>query len=98
MVSVSAARSLPRYCRGGEHCCHRDSGLCGEGEGDCNSDGDCAGLLECGSNNCVTEFGKTGGLWDAGDDCCQKKCTVDRPCAVGQVMFVLPLLQITQQI
>ena len=33
------------------------------GEGDCDHDDQCAGLLECGNNNCLT---KTGGLWDQG--------------------------------
>ena len=33
------------------------------GEGDCDHDDQCAGLLECGHNNCLT---KTGGLWDQG--------------------------------
>ena len=38
-------------------------------------------MLECGHNNC----GKEGGLWDAEDDCCQRRCTEDRPCEQGQV-------------
>ena len=33
------------------------------GEGDCDHDDQCAGLLECGTDNCLT---KTGGLWDQG--------------------------------
>ena len=41
------------YCRGGYGCCHKDhSNMCGEGEGDCNQDEDCAGSLICGNNNC----------------------------------------------
>ena len=55
--------------------------LCEEGEGDCNSDLECAGLLECGNTNCAMD----GGLWDSGDDCCQARCTADRPCKHGQV-------------
>ena len=42
---------------------------CGSGEGDCNSDSDCEGQLVCGDNNC----GSSGGLWDAEDDCCEKR-------------------------
>ena len=51
------------------------------GEGDCDHDDQCSGLLECGSDNCAT---KTGGYWDEGDDCCQKKCTGDRQCGPYQ--------------
>ena len=95
MVSDSATKTLPRYCRGGEHCCTRDIPvLCGEGEGDCNTNGDCAGLLECGRQNCESEFGSAGGLWDAGDDCCHQKCTDNRPCAMGQVGLVQTLLRL----
>ena len=86
MMSATAAKTLPMTSRGGEHCCQRGSGMCGEGEGDCNSDADCDGLLECGNHNCVTEFSKWEGLWDSGDDCCQRKCTEDRPCGISQVI------------
>ena len=66
MMSATAAKTLPMTSRGGEHCCQRGSGMCGEGEGDCNSNADCDGLLECGNHNCVTEFSKWGVLWDSG--------------------------------
>ena len=82
LVSKSAAKDLDMTCRGGEHCCQRDSKrICDEGEGDCNSDWECKGMLECGQNNCKME----GGLWDAEDDCCQRRCTFDRTCGQGQV-------------
>ena len=82
LVSGSAVPSLHHYCRGGEHCCQRDSyNLCMEGEGDCNTDQECQGMLECGSNNC----GMEGGLWDEKDDCCQRRCSLDRPCPQGRV-------------
>ena len=82
LVSLSAAKSLDRYCRGGEHCCQRDNkNLCKEGKGDCNSDLECEGLLECGNNNCD----RSGGLWDSEDDCCQRRCTSERPCDHGKV-------------
>ena len=46
------------------------SRLCGDGEGDCDSDDHCSGLLECGDNNCATT---SGGYWDVEDDCCQRR-------------------------
>ena len=80
MVSQSAA-VLPMTCRGGERCCSVEQGrVCAEGEGDCDSDDQCEGLLECGQDNCAT---KSGGLWDSGDDCCHKRCASDRPCGPG---------------
>ena len=51
LVSLPALAALHQVCRGGEHCCQRDN-QCGEGEGDCNTDEECAGMLECGDNNC----------------------------------------------
>ena len=63
MVSATASKTLPMTCKGGVHCCQRGSGMCGKGEGDCKSNADCDGLLECGNHNSVTEFGKWGGLW-----------------------------------
>ena len=54
---------------GGDSCC-TSSQQCGEGEGDCDTDVDCAGNLKCGQgngfdDNCDTSLGF---LWD--DDCC----------------------------
>ena len=37
MVEVGVLDTLPRTCRGGEHCCRPDQ-PCGEGAGDCNTD------------------------------------------------------------
>ena len=49
MVSFRAAVSLPMTCRGGARCCSREEGrVCREGEGDCDEDDQCEGLLECG--------------------------------------------------
>ena len=82
MISESAEQSLKMYCRGGENCCGReDNRLCGEGEGDCDHDDQCSGHLRCGNNNCVH---KSGGLWDHTDDCCERRCSADRPCDQGQ--------------
>merc|ERR1711872_439455 len=50
-------------CRGGDSCCR--NGICGYGEGDCDSDDDCAHGLKCGSNNC------RGSGFDRSDDCCE---------------------------
>ena len=36
-----------------------------EGEGDCDHDDQCAGLLQCGEDNCAT---KSGGYWDEGKE------------------------------
>jgi hypothetical protein len=53
MVNIKEAYSLPMYCRGGEHCCNKDTN-CTVGDGDCNRDEDCPGVLVCGKNNCMT--------------------------------------------
>ena len=61
------------------------SRLCGEGEGDCHSDEDCQGTLQCGEDNCPVQ---SGGLWDEEDDCCERRCSSDRPCAqVSQILL-----------
>ena len=42
-----------------------EHGTCGgKGDGDCDSNSECAGDLDCGTNNCH---------WGDGDDCCQEK-------------------------
>ena len=49
---------------GNEDCCSNGiEGFCGEGEGDCDRDSECAGSLVCGRNNCPWGPGD-------GDDCC----------------------------
>ena len=45
-------------------CCTSDS-PCGVGEGDCDSDSDCAGDLTCGNDNCDPTYGAESWL-----DCC----------------------------
>jgi len=66
--------------------CCTESSPCGLGNGDCDSDIDCQGILVCGDNNCADG--------DYRMDCCQKKpcnpedndwhcCTKDAPCAAG---------------
>ena len=73
-------RSLPRTCRGGEHCCRPDS-PCPANAGDCNHDHDCMGVMICGTDNCPI---KSGGRWDETDDCCEKRCTPEHPCREGE--------------
>ena len=108
-VMVEAGAGLHMACRGGEHCCQvghqgtrsrqprnilvQGDNQCGEGEGDCNTDQDCAGLLVCGRDNCGRAGGRRAALyrsavpalcrWDAGDDCCERACTAAHPCGEG---------------
>ena len=82
-VALSVLPELPMICRGGEHCCHRGHGsLCGDGEGDCNTDNDCDGALVCGNNNCLLKR-VANGLYDDQDDCCERACTPEHPCKHG---------------
>jgi len=46
------------------------SDLLGEGEGDCDDDGECQVGLMCGLDNCKTDFGHLTTVWDISDDCC----------------------------
>merc|ERR1719150_3046153 len=50
-------------CNGGDSCCSSDN-MCGDGEGDCDHDGDCLSGV-CGTDNCVGEG------FDSTDDCCE---------------------------
>lgn len=53
--------------------CHGWNNGCknmGLGDGDCDKNSDCRGDLVCGVNNCRSEFGHTGNLWDSTDGCC----------------------------
>ena len=79
MVASGVLHTLPRTCRGGDHCCRPDD-PCALGEGDCNHDHDCQGVMICGEDNCPT----SGGRWDAEDDCCERRCTPDHPCREGE--------------
>jgi len=88
MVNVQEAYQMPMYCRGGEHCCNKDTN-CTDGDGDCNNNEDCPGTLICGTNNCLTgeNFARSllvnKGLWDSDDDCCERACTPEHPCEEG---------------
>ena len=60
-------------CRGKDNSCCTSETPCGFGDGDCDSDDQCAGDMVCGDNNCP----KNGFEWNGGDDCCvkrKKKC------------------------
>ena len=49
---------------GNDACCSNGiAGFCGEGDGDCDDDSECAGSLVCGQDNCP---------WADGDDCCKQ--------------------------
>ena len=83
MIDFNVPPLIDKICRGGEHCCNRGKlYLCGIGEGDCNTDNDCSGVLMCGQNNCMKWRGP-GGRWDEDDDCCEKRCTPEHPCDEG---------------
>ena len=59
MINVDVVDDLKMYCRGGTNCCgKKDTKLCDEGEGDCDNDDQCVGLLECGTNNCPITSGR----------------------------------------
>ena len=83
MIDFDVPPLIDKICRGGEHCCNRGKlNLCGIGEGDCNTDNDCSGVLMCGKNNCM-KWRTAGGRWDEDDDCCEKQCTLEHPCDEG---------------
>ena len=78
MVKEDIISSLKMWCRGSTNCCGKEAThLCVEGEGDCDHDDQCAGVLQCGQDNCATQ---SGGYWDPEDDCCERRCSTDRPC------------------
>merc|ERR550519_915456 len=55
----------------GSFCCFPNS-PCGLGKGDCNTNNDCEGSLECGENNCEGDF------FTEEDDCCfDPGCIID---------------------
>jgi len=65
-------------------CCRSeaDGGVpCGENQGDCDEDDDCAGDLVCGANMCNADFNTAfdaAGFFPAGSaDCCVTQATVD---------------------
>ena len=59
---------------GNAECCKTD-GPCGEGEGDCDNDGECAGSLVCGSDNCSWNPDPN----DNWDDCCEDPAETTTP-------------------
>merc|ERR1711990_983852 len=61
-------RTAPGKCQGGSaswKCCQANGYKCGEGEGDCDNNDDCAASLVCGTNNCG------GGFQKQTYDCCE---------------------------
>jgi hypothetical protein len=84
-VNVEAVANLVQNCYGGDGCCRLEN-QCKLNEGDCSSEEDCVGHgLVCGTNNCLTLGlpNRSGGLWDASDDCCERQCTTEHPCPQG---------------
>ena len=67
---ASFGASLKWWKRGNENCC--EAGACGEEEGDCDNDAQCASGLVCGLRNCL--WSKWKHAWALGplgqDDCC----------------------------
>lgn len=61
--------------------CCTPANPCGENQGDCDEDGDCAGDLVCGANMCNADFNTAfdaAGFFPAGSaDCCVTQATVD---------------------
>merc|ERR1719367_893683 len=61
--------------------CCTPQAQCGENQGDCDDDGDCAGDLVCGANMCNADFNTLfdgAGFFPAGSaDCCVTQATVD---------------------
>ena len=56
---------------GGDECCESEDpegSKCTEGQGDCDSDGGCAGDLVCGTDNCREYHSGA----SSSDDCCTK--------------------------
>ena len=94
--SVVGAHSQSRHVAGTDCCLAARGGTrqCQEGEGDCGRDSDCEGTLVCGDNNCVSQFGKNGQLWDEGDDCCRQRCDPDHPCHHGEVWKMILILSL----
>jgi len=78
-------------CDGGNSCCV--NGICGEGEGDCDSNSDCNSNLVCGKDNCKTGFPGDRSSFEDTDDCCMvpnsgcdggDDCCKDGNCGEGQ--------------
>ena len=73
--TFSLTTTVPR-CKGipSTHwsCCST-ANPCQLGQGDCDSNSECAGTLVCGLNNCRADHSITGSNWDTIADCCIRK-------------------------
>merc|ERR1719309_1325846 len=81
---VNLAMPLKKGCNGGEDCCTEDE-VCGLGEGDCDTDAQCAPGLVCGKENCQ------GTSYDNTDDCCMlPDGGLEPPKPAKRIIFTLP--------
>ena len=79
MLSGEEVESLDMTCRGGEACCGRESHRqCGEGEGDCDEDADCAAGLFC-AHTSSPDWCKIGNS----GDCCTRIPEKESPSIKG---------------
>ena len=65
-IATDCGSNHPDLTTGNNSCCTTNN-LCSEGEGDCDSDADCAGAAVCGTDNCGAGWMAQPG---AQDDCC----------------------------
>merc|ERR1719317_208541 len=81
---VNLAIPLKKRCNGGEDCCTEEE-VCGLGEGDCDTDAQCAAGLVCGKENCQ------GTSYDSTDDCCMlPDGALEPPKPAKRIIFTLP--------
>ena len=72
-IAMDCTANHPDLIAGNDACCTPDNQCISE-EGDCDSDTDCLGSLQCGNDNCV---------WGDGDDCCGA-CTGSSQCSTTE--------------
>ena len=76
MLHVVEIPGIPERCNGiptDEDTCCTSTNPCNAGEGDCDSDSECAVGLTCGNNNCLKDLPYAGSNWKSYSDCCVSK-------------------------
>ena len=53
--------------------CCSSTNTCSVGGGDCDNDSECASGLQCGNNNCKSDYSSSGSNWAIAADCCTSK-------------------------